>query len=318
MNRLNRGLMTLFAVAAAVAGIFAAPGTLPAETLTRIIVADASTIHHLNLYVALERGLFRKLGLDVTIVEARDLPAAQDLVVSGQADLFWSCPALAISSIAGGAPLRFLAQVKTPCTSLFFLPKGSLVRTLKDLKGKRVAGISPTCEEVLAYRKKAREQGGEFAVETAAGGRALVDLEAGRVDGAILEEPYASIAKLKGYKPVFTGQASRMPCRAVIARTGFVRDNPAALKRFVEAVREANAFIARKQTNSQVVEIAAKYTSTPEKVLQRSIKRFRFTERIDEKGLNILAEELMAVNAIRENPRERLFAVEMKGITWGK
>jgi NitT/TauT family transport system substrate-binding protein len=192
------------------------------------------------------------------------------------------------------------------------------VRKLGDLKGKRVAGISPTCEEVLAYRKKAREQGGEFAVQTSAGGRALVDLEAGRVDGAILEEPHASIAELKGYKPVFAGQASRMPCRAIIARTGFVRDNPAALKRFVAAIREANAFIAGKQANRQVVEIAAKYTSTPERVLQRSITRFRFSERIDETGLNILAEELVAVKAIRENPRERLYAVEMRGVTWGK
>jgi NitT/TauT family transport system substrate-binding protein len=300
------------------AGVIGSAHAKPAETPTRVIVADTATIHHLNLYVAKELGLFRKHGVDVTIVDARDLPAARDLVVSGQADVFWSCPALAISSIATGAPLRFVAQVKTPCTSLLFLPKGSSVKSLRDLQGKRVAGISSTCEEVLAYRKKAREQGGEFVVATAAGGRALVDLEAGRLDGAILEEPYASIAELKGYKSAFGGQAVRMPCRAVIARTGFVRDNPAALKRLVEALREANALIAAKKANGQVVEIAAKYTSTPKKVLERSIGKFHFSEKIDEKGLNVLAEELVAVKAIRENPGERLYAVEMKGITWGK
>ncbi|MDR1625197.1 MAG: ABC transporter substrate-binding protein, partial [Spirochaetia bacterium] len=39
----------------------------PALSGKPVIVADANSTHHLNLYVAYEKGLFKKRGLDVEI-----------------------------------------------------------------------------------------------------------------------------------------------------------------------------------------------------------------------------------------------------------
>jgi NitT/TauT family transport system substrate-binding protein len=284
----------------------------------KILIADARAIDHLNLYVALEMGLFRKHGIDVAIVEARDQTAARDLVVSGQADLFWSCPSVAVSAIAGGAPIRIVAQVKSPCSSRLFLPKGSRITGVIDLKGKRIAGISPNCEGVLAFQKKAREAGGEFRVETANGARSLLDLTAGNIDGAILEEPYASIAELKGFQSLSKVDASAMPCRTINARTGILRENPEAIRRLVAAVAEANALIRKDPADTRLLDTAENHTATTRPVAKRAIRNFRFTERIDEKGVATLADELVAARAIRENPAERLYAQELKGITWGR
>ncbi|MFZ4398044.1 MAG: ABC transporter substrate-binding protein, partial [Kiritimatiellia bacterium] len=55
---------------------------------TKIVVADAKTTHHLNLYVAKEKGFLAKRGIEVEIVEVKDLSAARDLVVSGKADVY--------------------------------------------------------------------------------------------------------------------------------------------------------------------------------------------------------------------------------------
>ena len=49
---------------------------------TTIVVADAKTTHHLNLYVAKELGIFDKYNLDVQITEVDDNAAARDLAVS--------------------------------------------------------------------------------------------------------------------------------------------------------------------------------------------------------------------------------------------
>ncbi|MCL2102936.1 MAG: ABC transporter substrate-binding protein, partial [Syntrophorhabdaceae bacterium] len=87
----------------------------------RIIVADAKTTHHLNLYVAKELGLFEKYRLDVRIIAVDDNAAARDMVVSGGADVFWSCPTVAIAAIANGAPIKTVAQVKKPCTSVLMV-----------------------------------------------------------------------------------------------------------------------------------------------------------------------------------------------------
>jgi NitT/TauT family transport system substrate-binding protein len=310
------GVWAVFAVAiGGIAGLAAAKND---PLKTKIIVADAKTTHHLNLYVAQELGLFKKHGLDVEIVNANDLSAARDLVVSGQADVFWACPTVAIAAVGNGAPIKVISQVKTPCTSVLVVRKDSPIKSYKDLKGKHIAGISPTCEAVIAYTKKAREAGGEFILEKLAGGPAIAALEAGKVDAAILEEPHVSIAELKGYKVILRDAASSIPCRTINARNAFLQDNAVALKSLVKAIKEANAIILKNPTSKQVVEIAKKYTGAPEEAIRHGNHRLKFTEQIDEKGLLALGDELVAQKNIRENPGQKLYATEFKGITWGK
>ncbi|HAP31981.1 MAG TPA: hypothetical protein DCQ14_02855 [Firmicutes bacterium] len=116
------------------------------EALTRIVVADAPTTHHRNLYVAQEKGLFAKHGLEIEIIKLESLAAARDAVITGAADVFWSCPTIAIAAIAGGAPIRTIAQVKIPCTSVLLVPADSPIQDYGYLAGKTIAGISPSCE----------------------------------------------------------------------------------------------------------------------------------------------------------------------------
>lgn len=312
-------LVCLAAVLAVLAvGVLGTAAERRIEAPVRIVVADAKTTHHLNLYVARELGFFRKRGLDVEIVDVKELSAARDLVVSGQADVFWACPTLAISSVANGAPVKLIAQVKTPCTSVLLVPKDSTIREWRDLKGKRIGGISPTCEAVIAYETKARKAGGEFLLEKLAGGPAIAALEAGKIDGAILEEPHVSIAELKGFKVVLREAAENVPCRTINARTAFVKDNAPALKRFVDAVGEANALILKDPSSPQVVEIARKHTGAPEDAIRHGNHRLKFTTRLQESGLILLGDVLVAQGSIRENPGESLFAPEFKGVTWAR
>jgi len=308
----------LIVVANICVGISGVANAKKDEAPAKIVVADAKTTHHINLYVAQELGLFKKHNLDVSIIESKDLAASRDAVVSGQSDVFWSCPTVAIAAVANGAPIKIISQVKTPCTSVLVVRKDSPLKTWADLKGKHIAGIAPTCEAVIAYEKKARENGGEFILEKLAGGPAIAALEAGKVDGAILEEPHVSIAELKGYKVILRDAASNVPCRTINARTGYLKENPEALKRFIEAIKEANAFILKDPTGKQVVEIAKKYTGAPEDAIRHGNGRLKFTTVIQEKGLSSLADELVALKNIKENPGTKLYAAEFKGNTWGK
>lgn len=284
----------------------------------KLIVADAKTTHHLNLYVAKELGLFKKHGIEVQIVEAKDLAAARDLVVSGQADVFWACPTVAIAAVGNGAPLKAIAQVKTPCTSVLVVPKDSPIKSYQDLIGKRIGGISPTCEAVIAYTSKVKAAGGEFILEKLAGGPAIAALEAGKVDGVILEEPHVSIAELKGFKVVLRDAAASIPCRTINASNAALKDNTDALKKLVKAVEEANAVILKDPAAKQIVDIAVKYTGAPADAIIHGNSRLKFTTQLQEKGLNALGEELVAQKNVRENPGSNLYALEFKGITWGK
>jgi len=285
---------------------------------TKVVVADAQTTHHLNLYVAKELGLFQKHGLDVEIVNVKENADARDYVVSGQADVFWSCPTVAIAAIANGAPVKIFSQVKTPCTSVLVVKQDSPIAKYQDLKGKKIAGISPTCEAVISLEKKARENGGEFILEKLPGGAAIAALESGAVDGAILEEPHVSIAELKGHKVLFRDASADIPCRTINVRNAYLKDHVEPLKHFVKAVEEANVFILKDPKGDRVVAIAEKYTGAPRDAIQHGNDRLKFTTVIQEKGLSALADELVFKKSIKENPGTNLFAPQFKGITWGK
>ncbi|AHF92375.1 nitrate ABC transporter substrate-binding protein [Opitutaceae bacterium TAV5] len=291
---------------------------LCATARTKIVVADAKTTHHLNLYIAKELGYFEKRGLDVSIIDTKDLTAARDLLVSGKADFFWACPTAAIAAIANGAPIKIVSQVKKPCTSVLVASPDSPITRLEDLKGKRIAGISPTCEAVISITVAAKKAGGEFTLEKLAGGPAIAALDAKAVDAAILEEPQVSIAELKGYKVLFPAISENIPCRTINVRNAFLKNNTEASKQFIEAVEEANTFILKDPASGQVVAIAEKYTGAPASAIRHGNHRLKFQTTVDEAGLSALADELIALGDIRENPGSRLYAEEFRGITWGK
>jgi len=283
---------------------------------TRIVVADARTTHHLNLYVAKELGLFDKYNLDVEIVFVDDNAAARDMAVSGGADVFWSCPTVAIAAIANGAPIKTIAQVKKPCTSVLLVPPDSPITSLSDLQGKEIAGISPTCEAVISLTVAAIAAGGEFNLQRLAGGPAITALEAGRVDGAILEEPHASIAELAGYKVLFREVSENIPCRTINASSRFLSSNAEQLKDFIRAIDEANAIILSNPIADNIVRIAADYTGAPADAIIYGNHRLLFGINLEVDGLIALGNELLALDNIRENPGNRMFAEEFRGFTW--
>ncbi|MCL1947822.1 MAG: ABC transporter substrate-binding protein, partial [Chitinivibrionia bacterium] len=210
---------------------------------TKIVVADARTTHHLNLYVAKELGLFDKYNLDVVINTVNDNAAARDAATSGDADVFWGCPTVAISAIANGAPLKTIAQVKTPCTSVLVVRENSPISALEDLNGKNIAGISPTCEAVISLTVAAKKAGAEFNLQRLAGGPAIAALESESVDGSILEEPHTSIAELSGHKVLFRDVSENIPCRTIAVSNRFLAANVEPLKNFIKAIDEANKII---------------------------------------------------------------------------
>jgi len=283
---------------------------------TKIVVADAKTTHHLNLYVAKELGLFDKYNLDVEILPVDDNAASRDLVVSGGADVFWSCPTVAIAAIANGAPIKMISQVKKPCTSVLVVQQSSPISKLSDLNDKNIAGISPTCEAVISLNVAAKVAGAKFNLQKLAGGPAIAALESGSVDGAILEEPHVSIAQLKGHKVLFPDVSASIPCRTINASDKFLASNAEALKRFIKAIDEANHIILADPKADNIVAIAVKYTGAPADAIVHGNDRLKFQTQLAVDGLIALGDELLKENNIKENPGNKLFAAEFKGITW--
>jgi NitT/TauT family transport system substrate-binding protein len=298
------------------------------ETASRkIIVADANSTHHLNLYVAYEKGLFSKRGLDVEIQQTSSGVAA---VVGGEADIVFNCPTGVYSPIARGQNITIISQVKIPCTSVLVVPVNSTIRNPPDVRNLPIAGLSTTCCAVIAIREALKTQyNTEFDLVTLAPGAAIAALEAGSVRGAILEEPFVAEALLlkdaqgrPKYKTIFDGTTganlagANPPCRTINANTNFLATRLDDAKLFIEAINEANGIIRANPVAADIITIAQKYVTVSEQAIINSNPKLGFQIALDTAGLIGYADALVNLGTIDKNPGEGLFAPQFKGITW--
>jgi NitT/TauT family transport system substrate-binding protein len=327
-------------VACAVLALAAFAAPLPAAAAggdgKKIIVADANSTHHLNLYVAFEKGLFKKRGLDVEIRQTNSGVAA---VVGGEADIVFNCPTGVITPIAKGQNITIIAQVKIPCTSVLVVPVNAPFKKPKDLNGRQLAGLSNTCCAVIAIRDALKKQyNTEFTLTALAPGAALAALEGKAVEGAILEEPFVAEALLlkdaagkPKYRTLFDGRSDadgdgriepnlageNPPCRTINANKDFVRTRTGEAKAFIEAVDEADKLIRKSPVADDIVAIAQKYVpNVSRQAIVNSNPKLGFQVRLDTKGLIGYAQALVNQGTIDRNPGEALFAPEFKRITW--
>ncbi|MDR1618071.1 MAG: ABC transporter substrate-binding protein, partial [Treponema sp.] len=228
----------------------------------KVIVADANSTHHLNLYVAYEKGLFKNRGLEVEIRQTGSGVAA---VVGGEADIVFNCPTGVITPIAKGQNITIIGQVKIPCTSVLVVPVDAPYKTPADLKGRQIAGLSTTCCAVILIRDALRNQyNTDFELVTLAPGAAIAALDAGQVKGAILEEPFVALALLAKdpqgnprYKTLFNGASDadgdgkidpnlageNPPCRTINANKDFIATRLGDAQAFIDAIAEADKLI---------------------------------------------------------------------------
>jgi NitT/TauT family transport system substrate-binding protein len=135
-----------FAVASALvitvgAGCTSSPKTRGAAGLTRIDVGVLPIIDDAPVFIALQHGLFRAQGLDVTPVVLASGEAATQELLSGKLQFAFSNYVTAILAASQGAKLRIVADgaQTLPDTNVIMIKKGSPIRSVQDLRGKTIA-----------------------------------------------------------------------------------------------------------------------------------------------------------------------------------
>jgi putative hydroxymethylpyrimidine transport system substrate-binding protein len=140
ISRLVLALLLLLVAAAA-----------PARAADRLTVLLDWFVNpdHGPLVIAREKGFFRDAGLEVELVAPADPNDPPKLVAAGKADIAIGYQPQLHLQVHEGLPLvRFGTLVATPLNSLVFLEDGP-VRSMSDLKGKRVGFSVGGFEEAL-------------------------------------------------------------------------------------------------------------------------------------------------------------------------
>jgi NitT/TauT family transport system substrate-binding protein len=238
-----------FCLLSIVAGSLAVLGpSTPAIAQTKITVGAVVgyTSLHLPTYVAMERGFFKKEGLDAKMVVLS--PNALKIAgLAGQVD-FIPIPTPAALAALHGAAISFL--VGESLSSQWEIMSPTSIAKPEDLKGKTVAYGEPGG---AAYDEGARvmsvafhmEPGRDYKVISFQGQpAALAALIKGDVQAALLTTAEAVKAQKAGFK-VLVNTSTYLPRLGgeIWALKPFVDAHPDAVKAFDRAIAEAIMYI---------------------------------------------------------------------------
>ena len=243
---------------------------LAAKAADNIKIASTGPgVSTLPLEIASRKGFFRDEGLDVLTITMRTNIAVNALVTR---NVDYATPSTSVIKAAtAGLPVKLLAVLLGRPD--YFLTVRKDIKSVKDLKGKRIAIGSFGAAADLALRAVARQDGldpDRDLIRLQMGGAAsrYASLIAGGVDATILTLPYNLQAEKAGYKDLlWFGEHMELPLSGLAARDETIQKNSKQVSGVIRAVLRAMTFAAanREETTQIIInwlkvdpEVAAK------------------------------------------------------------
>ena len=224
------------------------------------IASTGAGLSTLPLEVAARKGFFRDEGFDVLTITMRTNIAVNALLTRSVE--FATPSTSAIKAASAGLPVKLVAVLLGRPD--YFLTVKKDVKSVRDLKGKRIAIGSYGAAADLALRAVAKQDGldpDRDLVRLQMGGAAAryAALVSGSVDATILTLPYNLQAERAGYKDLlWFGERLELPLSGLAVRDETIQKNPKQVHGMIRAVFRAMAFAAanREETIADTNQLA--------------------------------------------------------------
>lgn len=240
-------------------------------------------LHHLALWVALEKGYFQEEGVDVEISGIfRAGPELMNAFTAGALDMAYVGEAPATFSVANKtADISVVAQVNTEGSALVVAKGQSGISEVSDLEGKTVGVPGHATVQDFLVRKALREAG----VDSSRVNLLIIKppemigaLRTDQIDAFIAWEPYPSKAavenvgrNLASSRDIWAGH----PCCVLVSDSKFLKSRPDKVERVVRAHVRATTFI--KENPEEAVRIGVRFTGMDEATVRRALQFVEYT-----------------------------------------
>lgn len=249
-------------------------------------------ITHAQALVGKATGLFeKKTGSKIEWRVFNAGPSAMEALISGSIDIAYVGPNPAVNAYvrSKGSALRIIAGAADGGAALV-VRRDLGVRTVKDLKGKRIASPEFSNTQDIALRHWIKDQGlipnRDVQILTIKNPDILMLFQQKNLDAAWVPEPWLTRLLQEGNGAVFLDERKLWPdgkftTSILVVRADFLQRNRAVVKRFMDAHVELSESIrlhpgeAKKTINAELTKIIKK--PIPEKILNEAFSRISFT-----------------------------------------
>jgi NitT/TauT family transport system substrate-binding protein len=254
------------------------PHIARAQTLETVHLAGVPTDDLTPVYYAIDKGLYRKAGIDLQVVPTPTGGAATEAVIGGAYEIGKGSLIASLSAHLKGLPLTILANggwwdPKAPFNMMCVAPD-STAKTGADFNGKTLAATALNDLNSLVMKAWIDKNGGDaksvkfVEVPNSVSGDAVA---AHRVDGTCINEPQLTAAvsggKVRVLAPAYSAIAEHFVFTVYFAQPNWANAHKSLVEKFQRVTYDA-----AKYTNThhaETVSLMADITKIPEATISK-------------------------------------------------
>jgi NitT/TauT family transport system substrate-binding protein len=252
----------LFALSASALAQSAKPHQL------RLAVSTA-TPHNTPLWVAKDKKIFDKYGLDVQLIFVMGGALVTQMLAAGEIQIAANAPAALLGLVAGGEKIAMFIGISN--TSPFTLISQPSIKAAADLKGKRLGtarfGGSSHVSALIAldHLRLDLKRDNIVLLQTGLDPERMAALEQKGLDAAMLQRLATKTMLAKGYTQLLNLNQAKIPYQNTVlaSRRDYMASNAKSFESFTRAVVEGYAFVFNKENKQAVKEVIAKSLRLP-------------------------------------------------------
>lgn len=267
--------------------LFLSPCTLNNQENNTIRLAYLqSDLHHLPVFVALEKGFFKHEGLSVEVSGIfKAGPELMSGFAAGSLDVGYVGLSPATVAVANKtAQVKVIAQVNKNGSSIV-VGKNSSFKSLNDLKQKIIAIPGHSTIQDFLLRKALSNAGlsdTTITIITIKPPEMTSVLASNQIDAFIAWEPFPSMAITKNTGKILINSSDiwrNHPCCVLVVSTQFMQGNPSKANSLLQVHLKSINYI--KDNVVEAITIGMKYTGMDKKTVELALQNIQYDYRIN-------------------------------------
>jgi ABC-type nitrate/sulfonate/bicarbonate transport system substrate-binding protein len=233
------------------------------------LAVSTATPHNTPLWVAKDKKIFDKYGLDVQLIFVMGGALVTQMLAAGEIQIAANAPAALLGLVAGGEKIAMFIGISN--TSPFTLISQPNIKSAADLKGKRLGtarfGGSSHVSALIAldYLKLDSKRDNVVLLQTCLDPERMAALEQKGLDAAMLQRLATKTMLVKGYTQLLNLNQAKIPYQNTVlaSRRDYMTNNAKSFENFTRAVVEGYAYVFNKENKQAVKEVIAKNLRLP-------------------------------------------------------